>query len=140
MKTNMNAVRWGWALGAGIVTKILMILSAFVFVAIYSHVIHPGETAEYYQQFAQDTVVYESILFGIPFFFATFWWIGRKLDGAVAPTMIAAWVVYVLLDIPFHMMGADFSSMIELLFVAHGSKLISGYLGGALATRQVRRD
>lgn len=71
----MKSIRWGIALLA---CYIIMIASAFSWVAIYSHLLQPGLSMEHYHAYAEQTAPWVALIVGIPAFFGAGWWIARK--------------------------------------------------------------
>jgi hypothetical protein len=50
-------------------TKILLFAAAFAWVAVYSHLVHTGETEAYYQAHAQRSSPVVAVVVGLPLYF-----------------------------------------------------------------------
>ena len=133
-----SRIRWDWVIGTGLLAKFLMPALMFPYIVVYSYFIHPGETVTFYQQYVLDNRVAFSIWVGIPFFFLLSWFVGRRVKTDIILTNILIWIIYVILDIPLEMLSTgELLSLGLPLFLAHLTKLVSAYLGGMLAMRQL---
>jgi hypothetical protein len=120
-------INWGRASGGALIAEIAQIAAAFVWVAIYSHVIHPGQPMAMYQAHAQASGPWVSILAGAPIFYAASRWIARS-----RPTALALFAIFLVID------GALLVGMVEswtgVPFVLFGlsclTKLWACALGG----------
>jgi hypothetical protein len=72
-------IRWGAALGGMLVAEVAQIAAAFVWVVLYSYLVHPGETPAFYQSYAQVSGPWVSLLAGTPIFYLTCRWIGSRV-------------------------------------------------------------
>lgn len=89
-----DRVRWILALSGALAAEVVLIAAAFAWVAIYSYVVHPGETAAFYQRYALKSGPWVSILMGIPVFSFACRWIARA-----GPTAMALFGIYLVLDV-----------------------------------------
>jgi hypothetical protein len=83
----MDAIRWPHAAGAAVGALATLVALAYAWVAIFSHWIHPGESFEYYQRYAQTASPWVSVFASAPVYFALGRWLGRS-------TALAAWALH----------------------------------------------
>ncbi len=76
-------VHFGAAVLGAVVAEVVLIAAAFGWVAIYSHLINPGQPLPVYEQHALDSGPYVSILAGILIFYAIGRWIARTRPTAL---------------------------------------------------------
>src|SRR5688500_15164831 len=58
----MRDIRWGAAIGGMLVAEVAQIAAAFAWVALYSYLVHPGETPAFYQRYAEVAGPWVSVL------------------------------------------------------------------------------
>jgi FtsH-binding integral membrane protein len=120
-------IDWGRASGGALIAGIAQIAAAFGWVAIYSHVIDPGQPMATYQAHAQASGPWVSILAGAPIFYAASRWIARS-----RPTALALFAIFAAID------GALLVGMVEswigapviLIGLSYLTKLCVCALGG----------
>ena len=120
-------INWGRASGGALIAEIAQIAASFGWVAIYSHVIDPGQPMATYQAHAQASGPWISILAGAPIFYAASRWIARS-----RPTALALFAIFLVID------GALLVGMVEswtrvpvvLLGLSCLTKLCACALGG----------
>ena len=120
-------ISWGRACAGALIAEIAQIAATFVWVAIYSYVINPGQPVATYQAHAQVAGPWVSILAGAPIFYAASRWIART-----RPTALALFAIFFVVD------GALLVSMIEswadapmvLIGLSYLTKLCACALGG----------
>lgn len=118
-------------IGLAFLTMIALVLISFVEVAIYSYLIHPGETASFYDAHAELTAPYISGIFGfIAFFLVSRYWKKKQYENAFALSLYFP-LTYVLLDIVLiTAMAADQWGSFWLIFlVANAAKFAGSYAG-----------
>lgn len=120
-------IRWGRAFGAALLAEIGQIAAAFVWVAIYSHVIDPGQPMATYEAHAQVSGPWVSIFAGAPIFYAASRWIAKSLV-----TAIALFVIFFVIDGALLVgMVDDWTSVPFVLFgLSYLTKLGACALGG----------
>ncbi|HJQ35572.1 MAG TPA: hypothetical protein VKB93_00390 [Thermoanaerobaculia bacterium] len=92
-------IRWGAALGGMVVAQIAQLAAAFAWVALYSYLVHPGETPAFYQRYAQMAGPWVSLLAGTPIFYFVCRWIASRVRISQAwPTAMALFGLFVLVD------------------------------------------
>jgi hypothetical protein len=77
-------INWGRAFGGFLIAEIGQIAAAFVWVALYSYLINPGQPVTTYQAHAQASGTWVSIFAGAPIFYAASRWIARSISTALA--------------------------------------------------------
>ena len=134
----MRDIRWGAVLGGMLVAEIAQIAAAFAWVALYSYLVHPGETPAFYQRYAQVAAPWVSLLAGTPIFYLVCRWIGSRAPSRAWPTAMALFGIFVLVDLAL-MLAAGTPSPRILGFVAasYFLKLLACHLGGRSAARRV---
>jgi hypothetical protein len=130
MKT--NSIRWVAAICGALIAEGVLIASSFVWVAIYSYVVNPGQPFAAYQQHAQISGPWVSILVGIPVFYALSRWVARNL-----PTAMVMLAFVLTIDIAILVLAATSEIPIAMVVVSYLSKLVASYLGGRQATAQL---
>ena len=93
-------IPWGWAAITAAGLEVAVTLAAFVWVGIYSYLIHPGEELSYYQNHAQFASPIVSVVVGIPVWFFACRWVGRKAGTRAVAMCLSAWLIVPLIDIP----------------------------------------
>ena len=86
-------IDWGRAFAGALIAEIAQIAAAFGWVALYSHVIDPGQPMATYQAHAQASGPWVSILAGAPIFYAASRWIARS-----RPTALALFAIFLVID------------------------------------------
>lgn len=86
-------ISWGRAFGGALIAEIGQIAAAFGWVAIYSHLIDPGQPMATYEAHAQASGPWVSILAGAPIFYAASRWIAKSL-----PTALALFAIFAVID------------------------------------------
>jgi hypothetical protein len=86
-------INWGRATAGALIAEIGQIGAAFVWVAIYSYFINPGQPLATYEAHAQVSGPWVSILAGAPIFYAASRWIARS-----QPTALALFGIFALID------------------------------------------
>jgi len=129
-------IRWGAALGGMLVAEVAQIAAAFVWVALYSYLVHPGETPAFYQSYARVSGPWVSLLAGTPIFYLTCRWIGSRVPARAWPTAMALFGLFVVLDLPL-VFAAGTPSPRTFGFVAASYllKLLACHLGGRSAAQ-----
>ena len=133
----MRDIRWGAALGGMLVAEVAQIAATFAWVALYSYLVHPGETPAFYQRYAQVAGPWVSLLAGTPIFFLVCRWIGSRVPSRAWPTAMALFGLFVLVDLAL-MLSARTPSPRILGFMAASYllKLLACHLGGRSAARR----
>src|ERR1044071_4100321 len=77
-------ISWGRAFAGALTAEITQIAAAFGWVAIYSYLINPGQPMATYQDYAQASGPWVSVVAGAPIFYAASRWIARLRSTALA--------------------------------------------------------
>ena len=86
-------IAWGRAGAGAVIAEIAQIAAAFVWVAIYSYFINPGQPMATYQAHAGVSGPWVSIIAGAPIFYAASRWIAKSL-----PTALALFAIFFAID------------------------------------------
>jgi len=123
-------IRWGWVAITAVVLEVALILSAFAWVAIYSYLIHPGEQAAYYQDYAQSASPIVSILMGIPCWFLGCRWLGRKAGTRAVAMGLWVWFIPFIIDMALYCLAEPTAYDWGMVAISQSTKLVAAYLGG----------
>ena len=121
---NLKHIHWGRALGGALLAEGLLIGSAFAWVAIYSYWLNPGQPLAVYEQYAQVSSPWVSILAGIPIFYALSRWLARNW-----PTALALFILVMVVDMLLLATASNGQLPLGLVAASHLSKLLACYLG-----------
>src|SRR5688572_1026239 len=98
MTIERGRVRWGRALAGFLILEVVMIAAAVGWVAIYSHLLRPGEAFEHYQAYAGRASPVVALVVGLPLFFL----VGRRfrstLGADALPTAVALVAIWLAVD------------------------------------------
>lgn len=132
-----DRIPWGWVVGTAVGLEVAMIISAVAWVAIYSHLIHPGEELAYYESYAQSASPVVSVVLGIPYWFFACRWVGRKAGTRAVAMCVWAWFILLIIDVLLIFMAkpADFNW--SMVAISHSTKLLAAYLGGRAALKRL---
>jgi hypothetical protein len=124
---NIRNIRWAAAIGGALLAEITQIIASVLWVAIYSYALNPGQPITVYEQNAQASAPWVSIIAGFPIFYAASRWIARSL-----PTALALFGVFLALDIFLILLmgGLAAGAIWWLILLSHATKLLACYLGG----------
>jgi hypothetical protein len=130
-------VRWGAALVGMLVAEVAQIAATFAWVAFYSYLVHPGETADFYQRYAQVAGPWVSLLAGTPIFYLACRWIGAKDPSRAWATSMALFGLFVIVDLPLiFLAGVPSPRLLGFVAASCLSKLLACHLGGRSAVRK----
>lgn len=133
----MKDIRWGAALGGMLLAQVAQIAAAFAWVALYSYLVHPGETPAFYQRYAEVAGPWVSILAGTPIFYLVCRSIGSRAPARAWPTAMALFGSFVLFDLTLVLFsGAPLSPrLVGWLAASYLLKLLACHLAGRSAAR-----
>lgn len=110
---------------------VAQLAAAFAWVAFYSYFIHPGETNDFYQRYAEVASPWVSVLVGGPIFYSICRWIGSKVPARAWPTAMALFGLYLIVDLTLVLsMGAPSPRLVGLLSASYLLKLLGCHLAG----------
>ena len=132
----LSQVRWGMALGGAVAAELVLVAGAFAWVAIYSHLLHPGEALAFYEQYALMAAPWVSVILGIPVFYLACRWIGSRSPSAAWPTAMAFFGAYLLIDVSFLVFGENTTVAPWFLVANYLLKFLACHLGGRSAARR----
>jgi hypothetical protein len=130
-------IPWGWVAITAVGLEVAVTLAAFVWVGIYSYLIHPGEELPYYQNYAQFASPIVSVVVGIPFWFLACRWVGRKAGTRAVATCLTAWAIVPVVDIPLSLLAQATAYNWAMLAISDSTKLLAAYLGGRSTLKHV---
>lgn len=120
---------------------VAQIAAAFGWVAIYSYLIHPGETPAFYQRYAEVASPWVSVVAGGPIFYLICRWIGSRVRARAWPTAMALFGFYVLLDLAIVLsMGVPSSRFVGILIASYSIKFLACHFGGRSASNAVAAE
>lgn len=119
------------ALPTAILSGVANVFLFFLFMVLYGHVIDPGHEENYYQEAANGFGPYASIIGGIPVFFLAGVVLRRFLGGRAVKVAIAAWAIYLAVDLAIVIAVAaeKVSAFLPFLIVSFSTKLAAIYFG-----------
>jgi hypothetical protein len=130
-------IPWGWVAITAVGLVVAVTLSAFVWVGIYSYLIHPGEDLPYYQNYAQFSSPIVSVVVGIPVWFFACRWVGRKAGTRAVAMCLSAWLIVPVVDIPLSLLSQATAYDWTMVAISDSTKLLAAYLGGRAALKYV---
>lgn len=129
-------IRWGAAVGGMVVAEVGQIAAAFAWVALYSYLVHPGETPAFYQRHAEVSGPWVSLLAGTPIFYFVCRWIGSRVPSRGWATAMALFGLFIVVDFALMLSAWPFSPRIVAFTAAsYLLKLAACHLGGRSAAR-----
>jgi len=123
----MRNVHWLRAILGAALAEAGQIGAALVWVAIYSYLINPGQPMSVYEQHAQLSGPWVSIIAGFVIFYAASRWIARSV-----PTALALFAIFVAIDglLLVALSSGLSATLLALAGASYASKLAACYLGG----------
>lgn len=118
-----------YAIPAAFAAGIANVMLFFLFMVVYGHVIDPGHPESYYEEAAGRFGPYASIIGGIPIMYLVGVLLRRRLGGNAVKTAIAAWAIYVTVDMAIVAAVGQFASFLPHIVISFASKLIAVYFG-----------
>ena len=134
-----DRIPWGWVVLTSVGLQVALVLSAFAWVAIYSYLIHPGEQAAYYENYAQFASPIVSVVLGIPYWFFACRWLGRKAGTRAVAACLWAWFILFIIDMPLNFLGDPTAYNWAMVAISFLTKALASYLGGRAALADVTR-
>jgi cytochrome bd-type quinol oxidase subunit 2 len=90
---------WRYAFVGYIVVEVILIAAAFAWVALYSYGVHPGESASYYQAYAENASPIVALVAGIPVFFLTGRLFRRMIPDQAQATILTLVAISVIVTL-----------------------------------------
>jgi hypothetical protein len=113
---------------------ILNIACAFLWVAIYSHLIAPGQGEAAYQAYAMRAVPWSAVIAGVPILFGAGWLLARWHGGGWRTGLLAG-VFYLIVDLAILLAAGGVGGMLGIVALSYATKLGAASLGGAMADK-----
>lgn len=130
----LKEIRWGAAVGGALAAVVVLVAAAFAWVAIYSYLLHPGESEAFYQRYAIRASPWVSLFLGFPVFYLACRWIGSRSPSRAWPTAMGIFAIYLLLDLPVTLLGGDNPTITPLFMtVNYLLKFLACHFGGRSA-------
>jgi hypothetical protein len=129
----VRQISWRLAIACALGAEVVLVIAAFAWVALYSYLIHPGESSEFYRHYALGASPWVAVVVGIP----VFYFAGRLIRARVpAGSVATAWCalgLYLLLEAPFVLGNHNPLMPAWLPFVGYAGKAVAIYLGARAA-------
>ncbi len=126
--------RWWLAIPFALGVLILNVLIHVLYMVVYGYFINPGNSAAFYQEYAQASAPYSSIIAGIPLMFLAGRWIGTKFSkGNSVLAAVLMWLIYFLIDFTIVLVVGALAQIAMLFAISFATKLAAAYLGGLSA-------
>jgi hypothetical protein len=129
----MTVGRVALLVGVAVLVLVANVAASVLYMVVYSYVINPGHTPQYYNDHIQVAGPYCSIVAGIPLMFLAGWWVAdwwRPALGVRAAWIV--WLAYAVIDLAV-LLAAGMSMRVGLLFVASFvTKLAAVHFGARL--------
>ena len=141
-RTEGDHIPWGWVALTVLVLEFALVLSAFVWVAIYSYLINPGHDLPYYQKHAEFASPIVSVAVGIPYMFFACRWVGRKAGTRGIVTSLWVWFILFIIDVLLILVAVISVGGLDaygaaMVAISHVTKILAAYFGGKAALRDV---
>ncbi|MBL8316169.1 MAG: hypothetical protein JNK55_20730 [Rubrivivax sp.] len=91
---------WKKAIGGVVAAEVLLVAAAFLWVALYSHLIAPGQEVSAYRQYAQVASPWVSVIVGVPLFYLLGRWLKSRRAAALLFGLYLAFDVVLLAGFP----------------------------------------
>ncbi len=135
-------IRWKLLLPAATLCKGLLIAAAFLWVAIYAHLLRPGQDFEAIQSYAQTASPWVAAFVGLPLFFFLGRWLASRIE-ALSLTRNLLVLVGITLALDVVMIAAsqvEFGSAIGLCLTIQGVTLATLFLGARTSPGPLERE
>jgi hypothetical protein len=119
-------------LAVAVAAMALNIACAFLWVAIYSHLIAPGQGEAAYQAYAMRAVPWSAVVAGVPILFGAGWLLARWHGGGLRAGLWAG-AFYLAIDFAIILAAGGLGAMAWIVLLSYATKLPSAALGGAMA-------
>lgn len=119
-------------LAVAVPAMILNIACAFLWVALYSHVIAPGQGEAAYQAYAMRAVPWSAVIAGVPILLGAGWLLARWHGGGWRTGLVGG-ALYVAIDLAIVLAAGALGAMPGIVALSYATKLGAAALGGAMA-------
>ena len=124
------------SLAVALAAMVLNVAAAFLWVAIYSLLIAPGQDQTAYEAYAMRAAPWSSVIAGIPILFAAGWLLARWHGGGWGTGIWAA-AAYILIDVIVLAAAVGMTAFSPVVALSAVTKLGAAALGGAMAARSL---
>ena len=100
--------------------------------AIYSHLIAPGQGEAAYQAYAMRAVPWSAVIAGMPILLGAGWLLARWHGGGWRTGLLAG-VFYLIVDLAILLAAGGVGEMLGIVALSYVTKLGAASLGGAMA-------
>ena len=129
MTTNIK-LPWFKILGWAVLIHIILIVLSILEVLVYSTVINTGHEKSFYEQHAQTTAPYISIIFGIILFFFISRLLVKKRYDKRQVIALALPITYIIIDIIIMLLSnTDWGQQYLAFIVSFVTKILASYIG-----------
>lgn len=109
-----------------LVVLVTNVALSFAWVAVYSYAIHPGETAEFYGEYAQRAAPVCSVVAGAPLMFLAGRWLASRGPRELATRRaLTVWAVYAAIDLVALAATPFSASAMGFVTASLGTKLLA---------------
>jgi hypothetical protein len=119
-------------LAVAVPAMVLNIACAFLWVALYSHVIAPGQGEAAYQAYAMRAVPWSAVIAGVPILLGAGWLLARWQGGGWRTGLLAG-AIYLAIDLAILVAAGALAAMPGIVALSYATKLAASALGGAIA-------
>ena len=134
----MGAILLLRSLAVAVAAMAVNVACAFLWVAIYSMLIAPGQDEAVYQAYAMRAAPWSSVIAGAPILLGAGWLLARWHGGGWR-TGICAAVAYVVLDTLILLAAGALFALPGIEALSYATKLAAAAYGGALADRRLAK-
>jgi len=113
----------------------LNVACAFLWVAIYSYLIAPGQSEAAYEAYAMRATPWSAIIAGMPILFGAGWLLARWHGGGWR-TGIGVAIAYAAMDLLILLAFNALLAMPFIVLVSDATKLAAAALGGHMAAQR----
>ena len=128
----MGAILLLRSLAVAVAAMVVNVACAFLWVAIYSMLIAPGQDEKAYKAYAERVAPLSSVIAGIPILFAAGWLLARWHGGGWQVGICAA-IAYIVIDTLILAAARALGAFPRIVALSFVTKLAAAALGGALA-------
>lgn len=129
--------RWPWIVGGALIVMVANVAVHILYMVVYSYLINPGHDMAFYNEHAQKTAPYSSIIAGIPLMFIICRWICRKFDASSSvSTAVLIWLVYFLIDLAIVAAAGQLFRIAIIFITSFATKFAAAYLAGVLVRKE----
>lgn len=132
----MNATHVMKLAGIAVLFLVINVAISYLMVAVYSHLINPGQTQAFYESFAQKYAPYSSIIAGMPVLFFMVWRFCRRYNLQLARhSALGIWGIYSLIDLTIVFAAGVAGKLAVLVAISTITKLAAAWLGASMGVR-----